>query len=80
MANRKAKDTYERQMSAVIGKFLSDLEDMDCLRSLHPSEFDTLRRRGIDAAWECYLVGRKKGLKESEESYANSTQSSAVSS
>tara|TARA_B100000745_G_C19869781_1_gene289878 strand:- start:109 stop:345 length:237 start_codon:yes stop_codon:yes gene_type:complete len=67
----KKKDTYERQMSAVIGKFLSDLEEMSFLREIHPMEFDKLRRRGIDAAWECYLVGRKKGLQEAVNATTN---------
>ncbi len=61
------KDTFERQMSAIVGKLLTDLENMEYLHSLKPLEFDVVRRRCIDAAWESYLVGRKKGLVESHE-------------
>jgi len=61
------RDTFERQMSAIIGKLLSDLEKMSFLHALKPLEFDVVRRRCIDAAWESYLVGRKKGIVESHE-------------
>lgn len=56
--------TYEKQMSAVVGKLLSDLEQMPFVREMHPFEFDKLRRRSIQSLWEAYLIGRKKGLGE----------------
>ena len=61
-----AKDTYERQMSAVIGKQLSQLEELPFIKDLHPFEYDKLRRMLIDGNWESYLIGRKKGMKESD--------------
>lgn len=68
------KDTFDRQMSAIIGKLLSDLEEMPAMREIHPMDFDKVRRRGIKAAWESFLVGRKKGMKEAtEDAPANTT-------
>ena len=65
------RDTFERQMSAIIGKLLSDLENMDFLRDLKPLDFDKVRKRCINATWDGYLVGRKKGLTETPETFAN---------
>lgn len=77
---RQEKDTFDRQMSAIIAKFLTDLEDMPAMREIHPMDFDKVRRRGIDAAWECFLVGRKRGLQEARDADIDTTQPRAVNS
>lgn len=58
------ESTHLRQMSAVIGKLLSDLEQLPVVQELHPFEFDKIRRRCIKATWDCYAVGRMAGISE----------------
>lgn len=58
---QESTSTYERQMSAIIAKMLTDLEAMRPLQELHPKYFDRLRRRCIDAVWDGYVVGLNKG-------------------
>lgn len=60
----KEESTFIRQMSAVIGKLLSDLEEYPFVQQLHPFDFDKIRRRCIKAAWDSYAVGRTAGIDE----------------
>lgn len=64
MRVRSEKDTFHRQMGAIIAKLLNDIEDLDTIRVLHPFDLDRLRKRCISAAWDCYVVGLNKGTSE----------------
>ena len=59
-----AKDTFQRQMGAIIAKLLNDIEKLETIRTLHPFDLDKLRKRCISAAWDAYVVGRNKGIDE----------------
>lgn len=62
----KEETKYDRQMGAIIGKMLSYIESLPGIRTIDPFEHDRLRKKCIKVAWECYLVGRNRGLEESE--------------
>lgn len=73
-------NTYLRQMSAVIGKCLSDIESLDGVESIPFSEFDALRRRAIQAMWDSYAVGRLAGMSEVTNAELHKTESRTVDS
>lgn len=52
-----------RQMGAVIAKLMESFETMPFLRSLHPLEFDRLRKRTIQGMWDAYNIGLWLGQK-----------------
>jgi hypothetical protein len=60
------KNTFLKQMSAIIGKALTDLEELDCVKRLHPFDFDKIRRRLIDSCWDAFATGRLSGIDEKE--------------
>lgn len=64
MARTKGKSKHERQMGAVIAKLLSGIEEIPGIRHIDPFEHDRIRKMCIAAAWDCYLVGRNKGIEE----------------
>jgi hypothetical protein len=53
----------ERQVSAIVAKTMDALESQEALQSLHPMDFDLLRRTIIKAMWSTYTVGLKFGGK-----------------
>lgn len=55
--NDKMMKSAHRQMGAIIAKVMESLEAMECLRTLHPLEFDKVRRKVIASNWDSYNVG-----------------------
>jgi hypothetical protein len=76
------RDTFQRQMGAVIAKLLNDIEELQTIRTLHPFDLDKLRKRCIKAAWDCYVVGLNKGTngKAMKDESIHSTERRAIDS
>lgn len=46
-----------KQMGAIVAKLFDELESLEYIRTLHPLEFDYVRKRMIAALWDAYNVG-----------------------
>lgn len=57
----------EKQVGAIVAKTMEALEAIEAMRTLHPLEFDQVRRAVITAMWSTYTVGLKFGKRVTEQ-------------
>ena len=76
----KPRDTFQRQVSAIIAKLLNDIEGLKNIQSLHPFALDKLRKRCIQSIWDSYVVGYNKATAEGKDESIHAAERRAVNS
>jgi hypothetical protein len=60
-SDKELLNSAHRQMGAIVAKALDSMEGMSVLQTIHPLDFDVLRRCVFDVGWEAYKVGLRTG-------------------